>query len=128
MLLQPDWSEGYANAKAFTKDLGQEFKGPGWYLTPTDTMLLRVTDEYIYVNVWNNPNARKEIFETLALPIVFGAEGFDRGIEFEKLIEASGNLVKQVNSLKEFEVDILPKLQEAVKNIEKVLRGIGRQF
>lgn len=72
-----DWQD-LQTLSSFNKDWPDfKFKGVGWYLSPTDTMLvtsagmgpisgkLPEKEEYYYFTVWNQPDVRETVRETL---------------------------------------------------------------
>ncbi len=74
MLAVPDWTKVYRIPADIEKNLNKfKYKGVGWYLTENDTLLVSQHNTgnswTYYVQVWNNPTARRELATCLAMPI-----------------------------------------------------------
>jgi len=75
-----DWAKSYTTPEAIEKDLsGFKFKGSGWYMTDTDTVLVEKSPIKgglmgFRVTVWNMPTGRDVLFqwmlEIMSTPIV----------------------------------------------------------
>lgn len=66
MQVRPDWSKCYNSKQGFEDDLGLEFKGPGFYLTKTDTLLcvpLPPDNPATLENIWNVEQPAGTIYE-----------------------------------------------------------------
>lgn len=68
---QPDWSAFWTLEKAVKELKGFKFKGEGWYITKTDSILVSgYTEDGFCFYVWNDPNARERLLQAAAMPIV----------------------------------------------------------
>lgn len=67
----PDWVNHYKTPEVIEADLNKfKYKGEGWYLTKTDTLLITQSAMgQIFVQTWNYPSARREIAACLAMNI-----------------------------------------------------------
>ncbi len=71
----PDWQKSYSSIEEAEKDL-KNFKyiKNGWYVTETDTLLaikyqVFGEENQLYISVWNSPNARELIMNTMNMPV-----------------------------------------------------------
>jgi glutamine cyclotransferase len=76
MFLSPDWYETFPSVNSIEKYLdGFKFKGEGWYITKTDTVLVEKisTTNHFRAYVWNNPKAidfiKRSFNEKMQLPV-----------------------------------------------------------
>ena len=75
LFIDPDWQDVYENKAAIEKDLGNfKYKGPGWYITKEDTLLIKEhPDGRLVTLCWNFNSARddiaKNVMSLLLMPV-----------------------------------------------------------
>jgi hypothetical protein len=72
MQVHPDWSQTNCSAQTIEAELGITFKGPGLYLTKTDTLLIKKHGSgtgHFSIYVWNAPLGKTILGQAASIPV-----------------------------------------------------------